>query len=376
MSSRDRLPAKITGQTVKVSEVHVDFDANGVIQLKDALKQEILPDYISTEMLYPNYDLDRLFLCRAAGFISPFRLTNVNNFLPASTTYIRNAIILDQYTAMYSKRTFKYGAYTHCVRLPLLTEPSWVAVYMGSESTGQAIGGGAIYRFNRGTQLTTQITLATVNFVSINYLEITSLIADPSIAEHRYCVKVNKASAEFYVDAALVGILQCSDESDTYTVRLTAPYILAQYKGAMPTCMPDLFELGATDGAFIGTQPGLQLTGISVLDGTPAPHRALHPITGGVNWGGTVIAAGTLTSDRVPIAGYDDKTILFIATGAGTLYIDVDYGDNNNDQYDSVAVAANTLVTYPMTANPLWLRLRFLPTAFPTTVTRARVLMN
>lgn len=53
MSSRDRLPTKIDGQTVKVSEGHIDFDTNGSTQLREVLRKELLgtKTFVFTETL-------------------------------------------------------------------------------------------------------------------------------------------------------------------------------------------------------------------------------------------------------------------------------------------------------------------------------------
>ncbi|MDD5016015.1 MAG: hypothetical protein PHW73_13135, partial [Atribacterota bacterium] len=42
MSSRDRLPTTIQGQIVKVSEANVDFNANGIAKLRNALREELV----------------------------------------------------------------------------------------------------------------------------------------------------------------------------------------------------------------------------------------------------------------------------------------------------------------------------------------------
>jgi hypothetical protein len=340
---------------------------------------ELVPDYITGQMLYPNYDLNNVARVRASAW-NELILVDANLFLPPSGFTIarsaRSAVFLDQYNAMYSKRHFKYGSFMNWAKIPLNTNLSWLSIFIGAESTGAALGGGAWFEFVRSTTLKSYIELISLNNLNNRTIDISALIADPSAAVHRYTVKLNRSSAEYYVDAVLVGIIQCVVESTSYDVRLTAPYVLSQVKGQMPTHLPDLIEVNCADVSFVGTQPGFELWSLSATDGEPSPSRMLNPITSGVNWVGTVISSGTLISDPIPIAGYDKKTILFVAAGAGTLYLDVDYGDNAFDQYDSVAVAANTLICYPMTANPLWLRLRFTPTAYPTTVTRARVSMS
>ncbi len=44
MASRERLPTNVNGQTVKVSEAHIDFNANGITHLIETLREEIAPE--------------------------------------------------------------------------------------------------------------------------------------------------------------------------------------------------------------------------------------------------------------------------------------------------------------------------------------------
>jgi len=66
MSSRDRLPVKITGQTVEVSEGHIDFNVKGVAQLRDELREE-LDDLYNRPILKPTAGTDY-----AKGVGTPF----------------------------------------------------------------------------------------------------------------------------------------------------------------------------------------------------------------------------------------------------------------------------------------------------------------
>jgi hypothetical protein len=208
-------------------------------------------------------------------------------------------------------------------------------------------------------------------------VDATSLMpVDPTAGRYDYLVKANRASVEFWVRSKLIGIIQFANGTISYDVRTGSPYYLGQAGGNAPCVMPMLIESLCTSASYIGAVSNIVFGNMWASDGDPAPPRSLGLYTGGTSWNGYSVSSGTLTSDRVPVAGYDKKEILFLADGSGTLYIDVDYGLNASDEYDSVSVSANTLVRYVLTDPVLWVRLRFTPTSYPTTVTRAKVLMS
>ena len=229
-----------------------------------------------------------------------------------------------------------------------------------------------------------------INATSINkageafQADISDIVAvTPSDALYPYMIKMNRASTEYWVWGQLVAIIQYAPSIDDssilysdYVVRTGAPYYLAQLRGQAPCFLPAVIEIICARQQDIGKRSNIQLQHIYITDGDPAPPRTLHPYTDEESWAGTVVAAGTLSSDRIPVAGYEKRFVQFRATVQGDLEIYGDYGDDSLDFLESFAVAAGDPVTYPIEADPLWLQLVYDPDTYPATVTRARVLMR
>jgi len=351
--------------------------------LRRALREELGYDYISTENFLMHPDMNAQFTLRGYNpYVTPVTVTfwgDANKALEILPDYSTYLVYVDGSTSLYSKRAFKYGVFGFQARLPdPATDPAFKYCWLGAETTGGGHGGITSFHFvSVAGALKTYLLGCSINLAGTRAPDISALLpVNPSAGLYRYIVKVNRASVEYWVESSLVGIIQFHPESDTYDVRTTAPYYLGQVKGHCPTVQSAFLEWVCSAKEYIGKRSNIQLQHIWITDGDPAPPRTLHPVTGGVKWKGITISSGTLTSDRIPIAGYDNKTVLFIADKDGTLYIDVDYGDNDLDQYDSVSTSANTLKFYPVPVNALWLRLRFTPTVYPATVIRARVVMS
>ena len=358
------------------SDLNLPWQEGGAARA--ALREELIPDHVSMDNSWiSETDLRRTFLGIHETFVTGYRryVNPADMWVWSDAARSRRYTVQGNFDQLRTKRSFRYGSVAIQVQIPDWAA-SWTVIYLGFEPHFGTVYGEALWLFNKALS-TTWIEVKGSPNGTLMGLDVSPLIANPTTAGRFYVTKINRASVEFWTgDAQLVGIIQVVPGADSYNVRTTAPYVLAQTGGQLFHSSPALLEVNVPAGTAVGSTPGFIAAAMSIMDGDPAPPRTLHPITGGVNWEGTIIAAGTLTSDRIPIAGYDNKTITFIATGAGTLLIDVDYGDNNNDQYDSITVVANTLVSYTMTGNPLWLRLRFTPSGFPTTVTRARALMS
>jgi len=354
----------------------------GIDAGREALREELGWEYLAQQNSLYHPDKNALFTFRHHNpFVSPVEVVawdDVNKAFRDWTPDARYLTYVDGVAALYSKRVFRYGMYGFYARLPDPTDVEFNFLHLGAETTGAAHGGICTFFFDvYGGAIRTRLFNYSINWAGIRAPDVSALLPfAPNDGLHRYLVKVNRASVEYWAEGQLVGIVQFSPNSDTYDVRTTAPYYLGQVRGHTPYYMPALIEYSCSAADYIGHRSNIQLTNIYVTDGDPAPPRTLHPYTNGSAWEGTTIDSGTLTSDRIPVAGYDKKTILFLANQAGTLYIDVDYGDNSDDEFDSVPVSADTLESYLTRHDILWLRLRFTPSSYPCTITRARVLMS
>jgi len=203
---------------------------------------------------------------------------------------------------------------------------------------------------------------------------------DPT-EKNTYHVVCRRKSVEFWWGVGsssgtvndLLGIVQTlpTENQDSYEVRNAKPYYLAQISGFGFDSAPLNFEWHydsavETDNVFR----------VYAGPGDPDLGRSLEPYTDTDTWAGTSIDSGTLTSDRLPCAGFDKVIVYFKADGSGTLDLNADYGFDALDEYDSVSVSADALETYIVTGEIPWLQLEFTPDSYPTTVTRALVVMK
>ena len=83
-----------------------------------------------------------------------------------------------------------------------------------------------------------------------------------------------------------------------------------------------------------------------------------------------------VTSHPIPTFGYSSKTLMFRASGAGTLSIQVLTQANNWREYDTVPVTANTLISYIIEGDAVLARTVFTPTTPPATISDAEVIMR
>jgi len=349
---------------------------------REALREELGWEYLAQQNCLYHPDKNALFTLRHSNpYISPAETTywdDVNKAFEGWTANEPYLVYVNGLTALYSKRQFKYGAFGFRAQIPSTEDPAFNSLFLGAETSGGTHGGIGAFWFRRieGTNKT-YIQGISNNKAGARTSEVTDLLSiDPSADFYRYLVKVNKSSIEFWVENQIVGIIQFAPNSDTYHVRTSAPYYLGQVKGQTPCFMPALIEYKCSDAEYIGSRSNIQLGNIYVTDGDSSPPRTLHLYTSGSPWEGTTGVDPDITSDGIPIAGYDKKQIFFLATGDGDLEIYVDYGDNNYDLYDTVSVTADTLLSYLTEAEALWLKLKYIPTTPPQNITRARVLMR
>jgi len=149
----------------------------------------------------------------------------------------------------------------------------------------------------------------------------------------------------------------------------------SQHARSSSSQAPSLIELRAPT-EYAGEVSDVLFKGLWCESGDPAPPRSLHPYTNGERWEGTSIDSGTLTSDRIPCLGFDKVTVYFKADTAGDLTLNVDYGFDTLDEYDTVSVSADTLEKYTPTGEIPWLQLEYNPDSYTATVTRAKVVMR
>ena len=206
-----------------------------------------------------------------------------------------------------------------------------------------------------------------------------NLPSDYLTTKHAYWVKVNRHQIWFGIDERIrvFVILAKSgvrrklyDNSKPYTIFIT-PY-------HVPETMNTLLEINGTkDGKLVGLEVELDFTDYRWAEGDPQPPLAL-PLY--VESSDTLLAgysfdSGSAASHPVPIYGYENKTIYFMADKDGTVSIQVYTLSGNWREYDSINYTAGKLLTYTMTGNALLARVVFTPSSYPAKIEEAEVVM-
>lgn len=249
--------------------------------------------------------------------------------------------------AAHSKRVYSYGGYSIYGRLP-------TPVDSGSAYVGFEPGGGVLLPFAQFKITSSGVYCYGGQYSpsAINALEITSLLpADYDVTDHVYTVKMNKASAFFYIDGFLVGVLLFGVPEAIPDWENNKPYALGSVSAPMTAnsgaAMIELID----DGENVQTFPLNILADmrIEAHDGDPCPPQQfpLYNESTATKWAGLAIGDASQTSHPVPVWGYTDKTLLFQADGVGTLAVQI-YAGGAWRTVDTLPVAANTLVTYKL----------------------------
>jgi hypothetical protein len=204
-------------------------------------------------------------------------------------------------------------------------------------------------------------------------VDITSYLpSDYNTAFHLYAIKVNKSTAEFYIDTTLVAVAVRTGIS--FTTIAGPPYAIfgTTKKGFHEA--PAFIEFYLTDVDKYYLDP----TQFRAMSGDPLPPRSYQLYLAGSNTklAGYSISSGSVTSHPVPVFGYKDKTLYFQADQAGTLLLEILTLSGNWRTYDSDTISANTLWWYKMTGDNVLARLTFTPSTYPATVSEAEAVLN
>lgn len=184
--------------------------------------------------------------------------------------------------------------------------------------------------------------------------------------EHTYILKLNRYGGELWIDQSLKAvILQGLWEE---LPRITGvPYALAGTRRNVASNMSAYVELNPQKGGpYTLKIDGLNGDYFVAANGDSSPPRqfALFNEHTNVRWAGQAISAKAI-SHPIPIWGYTQKTLLFQATGEGTLDIRV-YAGGDWRLYKSVPVAANALVTENIDHQAPLVRYEYTPGASQT----------
>ena len=275
--------------------------------------------------------------------------------------------------AIYSKRAFRYPSLSVRAILPNLTTyvSPFARVYIGVENGAAGGNGLASFRLRRPAEFIAYLS----NFVTTRLVDISSLLpADYDTVRHNYTIELTKSMAVFYVDGVVAAYGLITPNS-FFAAIAPPPYGLFSIETPISPAQTAFMEVvGFGEGI---TQLGVAPYDFRVSDGDPLPPRVIRLYDAGTTdlFAGLTIAVGSETSHPFPIFGYD-STVHFQATTAGTLTIQVLTQTNNWRTYASPAVAANTLLSSIIGGQGVLARVTFTPTAFPSTISEAEVVLD
>jgi len=202
--------------------------------------------------------------------------------------------------------------------------------------------------------------------------------AKPSDAEtqlYTYAIKVNKGFAEIFINGNLVGVALLGVPSSVGIID-GPPYTIIRNVAPVSQWFPLQIELYPRDKADVLFP--LHPANVNAVDGDPCPPRVydLYLWQSSTKLRGYSIESGSATTHPVPMLGYKDKTIYFMADKDGQLSIEVFTLGGNWREYDSVSVTADRLLAYKMTGDAVLARLVFTPSTYPATVLESEVVLG
>lgn len=356
---------QVTGE---ITDIRVDED--GRVEISgETLRKELagVTGVYHGNKINVDFDFDKMFYSFARTFVGgvcvsveEISLNDIwHHFPEAGIPYGSGYIEFDpskEYT-IYTKNAWKYPWGGVDVMLPSLPVVIGVLHFFGFEPGPGAQAG--LCNF-----------LIWDNHLSIDFGRRTHNIdgylpADYDTAAHRYFIKVNRPNVEYFIDNDLVAIGIRS--RIPFTNIAGPPYEIVGSDWLQFDEAPAFIEADSSITRF-----DLGHDKFWAMEGDPCPPRAYRLYETGTN----DLLAGMavdpdVTSHPFPLFGYAGKTINFMADEAGTLSIQVLKMTDNWREYDSVAIAANTLESYTITAEEILGRIVFTPTAAPANILEA-----
>jgi len=275
-----------------------------------------------------------------------------------------------------SRRAFRCGHLSIKTKLPTLQ--SGMAVDFGFELTRMARSMAAQFKFwkdSAGEHFGAYVMGPQQEFSW-------ALPSDAKTAQHTYSIKLNLPNVEFYVDGKLVAVAVHANLPTTtaisgppYNIWSSNKELYMQGVGESPYGIISLEANAELNGELVFPVNPMD---IECAEGEPLPPRSYNLYLAGSNtkMAGYSISSGSVTSHPIPVFGYVNKTIYFMADQAGTLNIETLMRSGNWRTYDSITVSASALLGYKMTGDAILTRLTFTPSTYPCTVNEAEVAMN
>jgi len=187
--------------------------------------------------------------------------------------------------------------------------------------------------------------------------DITSYLpSDYATANHLYTIKVNRSTAEFYIDHSLVaaavrgGISISAVSGPPYNIFGTTRRGFDEAPAFIEFFYCDVEKYYLNPRSF------------RVMDGDPLPPRHYDLYSAGTNtkWVGNSFNTA-ITSHPIPVFGYPKKVFLFQSNAAGTVAIEV-YAGGGWREVVSETVTANSLWDYVLNLEVPIARMKYTPT--------------
>jgi len=245
--------------------------------------------------------------------------------------------------AAYSRKAFSYPILSLDT---VLTAPGvGVNNYIGFED------GGGFPCFLAALRTLTEVLFGIMEvggLVIVNFHIQPLLPADFATERHHYQIKINRCNVELTVDRELVLVVLLGLPETIPTWENNPPYVIGSVAGLFaPKSVTSLFEVVSPGtGSDILLYPGLNM--FTLVDGDPLPPRqyALYTESTNTKWNGLAPGA-VVTSHPVPVWGYPKKTLVFQATAAGNLDIQVYSGGGWRSWVPGgITLVANQLEVY------------------------------
>jgi hypothetical protein len=287
--------------------------------------------------------------------------------------------------AIYSRRAFMYPNLIARVKFPSLSlvgNETHMCYYLGIENGSAGYNGIASFLLKTHATYTNRLLISIGTLDGSLELNIdASKPADFDTAYHIYRVILTKNLVLFSIDGRLRAVAVQSLQGGYMKVKENVlPYSITLIP-PMPATMTTLIELLAiarTNIASADVIAPISPYRFRVNDGKDIIPIALPLYLDNTDTAlaGYSISSGSITSHPIPVFGYSEKTIYFMASQSGTLNIEVYTLSGNWRTYDSITIPANTFYAYKMTGNAVLARVVFTPITYPATINEAGVVLN
>ena len=282
----------------------------------------------------------------------------------------------------YSRRTFMYPqvyAWTALPDIRRVGNETYFYFYIGIENGNNAMNGIASFVLQTYSNVSNLLTIVVGPLHGISWVNIdVAKPTDFSTAKHHYRIIHSRPLTIFMIDKRIRAIaIQSAEGSPVNVKENVLPYSITLIP-QMPASLKALVELltgGRTTQASEDFYAPLSPAWFRVNDGKDIIplQLPLYLENSDTRLAGYNISSGSVTSHPFPLWGYSNKVLLFMASQAGTLDIQVYTLSGNWRSYDTVSVSANTLVKYRFQDTFPLARVVFTPGTYPATINEAEI---